>query len=164
MSMKPALLKVTGETTHSFAAREDNRPNINNRWHYHPEVEFIHFHRGAGTQFVGDSIKRFGPGDRVLVGSNLPHYWKYDDEHRYTDDGRPYSTVVHFFHDFWGDVFLNLPENRPVKNTWKQQNGAAGHWHRQGTYRRLSATNPPVRGATAHYTAPRSIGLHRQVP
>ena len=115
--MKPELLKVTSATTHSFSARHHNKPNINNRWHYHPEVELIHFHRGSGTQFVGDSIKRFSPGDMVLVGSNLPHYWKYDDEHQFTADEQPYSTVVHFFENFWGDNFLNLPENKSIKHT-----------------------------------------------
>jgi len=115
--MKPQLLKVTGETIHSFKARQDRQPNINNRWHYHPEIELIHFHKGAGTQFVGDHIKRFAPGDMVLVGRNLPHYWKYDDDLDQLADDKPYSTVIHFFDDFWGTVFLELPENKSIKAT-----------------------------------------------
>jgi len=114
--MKPQLLKVPNEVVHSFNTRQDSLPNINNRWHYHPEIELIHFHKGSGTQFVGDSIKRFGPGDVVLVGSNLPHYWKYDENVLYaTTDAQPYSTVIHFYPDFWGDRFLNLPENKAIK-------------------------------------------------
>jgi quercetin dioxygenase-like cupin family protein len=89
--MKPQLLKVTAEVTHSFSARQDMRTNINNRWHYHPEIELIHFHKGAGTQFIGDNIKRFGKGDIVLVGSNLPHYWKYDESAISPDNDKPYS-------------------------------------------------------------------------
>ena len=114
--MKPQLLKVPNEVVHSFNTRQDSLPNINNRWHYHPEIELIHFHKGSGTQFVGDRIKRFGPGDVVLVGSNLPHYWKYDENVLYaTTDAQPYSTVIHFYPDFWGDRFLNLPENKAIK-------------------------------------------------
>ncbi len=79
--MKPKLLKVPRTPTHSFSVREDRDPFINNRWHYHAEVELIVFHQGNGTQFVGDHIKRFQPGDIILVGSNLPHYWRYDDVH-----------------------------------------------------------------------------------
>jgi AraC-like DNA-binding protein len=115
--MKPELLRVTTETTHSFSARQDKRANINNRWHYHPEIELIHFRKGSGTQFVGDNIKRFGPGDIVLVGSNLPHYWKYDDSNTENDDKQPYSVVIHFFDSFWGNSFLNLPENKSIKTT-----------------------------------------------
>lgn len=115
--MKPQLLKVPNEVIHSFSARQDRQPNVNNRWHYHPEIELIHFHKGGGTQFVGDNITRFAPGDIVMVGSNLPHYWKYDESGPDESTGQPYSTVVHFYDNFWGDGFLNLPENKSVKTT-----------------------------------------------
>jgi AraC-like DNA-binding protein len=114
--MKPQLLKVVTGPHHSFSVRQDTLPYINNRWHYHPELELICFHHGTGTQFVGDHIKRFGPGDIVLVGSNLPHYWRYDDVFF---SGRKaetvYSTVIHFGPHFWGDSFLNLPETKSIK-------------------------------------------------
>ncbi len=75
LTMKPELLKVEASSVHSFSSRQDLVPNINNRLHYHPQLELIHFVEGKGTQFIGDSIKRFNSGDLVLVGSNLPHYW-----------------------------------------------------------------------------------------
>ena len=115
--MKPQLLKVNSEVTYSFRARQDRECNINNRWHYHPEVELIHFHKGSGTQFVGDSITRFSAGDMVLIGSNLPHHWKFDENEADAADSQPYSTVIHFFTNFLGDTFINLPENKVIKNT-----------------------------------------------
>ena len=115
--MKAKLLKVPRAPSHSFSVREDRDPFINNRWHYHAEVELIIFHQGSGTQFVGDHIKRFQPGDIILVGSNLPHYWRYDDVHFSEDAGRPvHSTVVHFSENFWGDAFLHLPELKPIRS------------------------------------------------
>ena len=118
--MKPQLLPVTTIPNRSFSIRKDSIPNINNRWHCHKEVELIHFHRGSGTQFVGDSIRRFTAGDVVLVGTNLPHYWYYDRHENETGEPpcppQPYSTVVHFTEDFWGAPFLALPENKPVKD------------------------------------------------
>jgi AraC-like DNA-binding protein len=115
--MKPKLLKVPKAPSHSFSVREDRDPFINNRWHYHSEVELIHFHQGAGTQFVGDHIKRFQAGDIILVGSNLPHYWRYD-EAWFTGDKafQVHSTVIHFSEDFWGERFLDLPETRPIRS------------------------------------------------
>ena len=115
--MKPQLLKVSYDTGHSFGIRKEMVPNINNRWHYHPEIELIHFHNGFGTQFIGDHISQFGPGDIVLVGCNLPHFWKYDDV-SFEDPAYnpPYSTVIHFFGDFIGERFLHLPESRHIKN------------------------------------------------
>jgi AraC-like DNA-binding protein len=115
--MKPKLLKVPKTPTHSFSVREDRDPFINNRWHYHAEVELIYFHQGSGTQFVGDHIKRFHSGDIILVGSNLPHYWRYDDAYFKGDkDMSVHSTVIHFSENFWGDPFLQLPETKPIKN------------------------------------------------
>jgi AraC-like DNA-binding protein len=115
--MKPQHLKIPNSADHSFSVRKDMIPNINNRWHYHTEIELICFHKGSGTQFVGDNIKRFVAGDIVLVGSDLPHYWRYDPP--YFDDAtskEPYSTVIHFYDNFMGERFLHLPETKPIKN------------------------------------------------
>src|ERR1700761_1397812 len=114
--MKPQLLKVTNNIINSFSIRRDTVPYINNHWHYHPEVELIYFKKGTGTKFIGDSIKRFQSGDVVLVGSYLPHYWRFDDA--YFSDGAKSSAdinVIHFNESFWGDHFLNLPENKSIK-------------------------------------------------
>jgi AraC-like DNA-binding protein len=116
--MKPQLLKVSTDPINSFSARQDNVPYINNRWHYHSEVELIHFKKGNGTQFIGDSIKRFRSGDIVLIGSNLPHYWRFDDV--YFDKDTPTAAdvrVIHFNEQFWGTAFLDLPENKIIKQT-----------------------------------------------
>ena len=115
--MEAQLLQVANSPNRSFSLRREAIPNINSRWHRHTEVELIHFHRGSGTQFVGDNIRRFGAGDVVLVGSDLPHYWHYDcdDRPEAADPGGPYATVVHFTENFWGDQFLSLPENACVR-------------------------------------------------
>lgn len=116
--MKPQLLKVSTTPVSSFSARQDNVPYINNRWHYHKEVELVHFKSGNGTQFIGDSIKRFRPGDVVMIGSNLPHYWRFDDMYFDPDiDVSANVNVIHFDEMFWGETFLNLPENKVIKTT-----------------------------------------------
>jgi hypothetical protein len=89
---------------------------VNNRWHYHPEVELIHFRKGEGTQFIGDNIKRFKAGDVVLVGAHLPHYWRFDDGY-FEENGKQHADVrvAHFCENFWGNEFLHLPENANIK-------------------------------------------------
>ena len=114
--MRPQLLKVSKDSQHSFSVRRDLVPYINNRWHYHAEIELIHFNKGEGTQFIGDSIKQFKAGDVVLVGSNLPHYWRFDDI--YFEEDAAVSAdvrVAHFCQDFWGSQFLEIPENIHIK-------------------------------------------------
>src|SRR5689334_14871172 len=114
--MRPQLLKVTKGPGHSFSIRRDLVPHVNNRWHYHSEVELIHFEKGEGTQFIGDSINRFKAGDVVIIGSNLPHYWRFDDV--YFEENSPAVAdvrVVHFTENFWGNSFLDVPEMACIK-------------------------------------------------
>lgn len=111
--MKPQLLKVPLTLECSFSVRQDVVSYFYNRWHYHPEVEILHIEQGNGTQFVGDSIQNFQAGDVLLIGPNLPHYWRCDSA--YFDNRKDLfakATVVHFQENFWGDGFLHLPENR----------------------------------------------------
>ncbi len=109
--MKPQIIKVWKNETYSFSARQDKIPNINCSWHCHPELELIYFHRGKGTQFIGDKVGKFEGGNIVLLGSNLPHFWRYEDcEENKKKDAGPYATVIHFNENFWGDKFINLPE------------------------------------------------------
>ncbi|WP_134089283.1 AraC family transcriptional regulator [Olivibacter sp. XZL3] len=114
--MKPQLLKLSTAPTQSFSIRQDFVPYINNRWHYHAEVELIHFYRGKGTQFIGDQINHFHAGDIVLVGSQLPHYWRFDEHYfDHQNDDTADVRVVHFNEHFWGKDFLELPENIAIK-------------------------------------------------
>ena len=114
--MKPQLLKVQNGHGHSFSVRQDLVPYVNNQWHYHSEVELIHFKKGEGTQFIGDNIKRFKSGDVVIVGSNLPHYWRFDDKYFIEDTQENADVrVAHFAENFWGENFLYLPENNNLK-------------------------------------------------
>lgn len=114
--MRPQLLKVSKDPQQSFSVRQDLVPYINNRWHYHAEVELLHFKEGSGTQFIGDSIQQFREGDVVLVGANLPHYWRFDDIY-FEEDSQAAADVrvAHFCEDFWGSQFLDLPENLHIK-------------------------------------------------
>ncbi|HTN36684.1 MAG TPA: AraC family transcriptional regulator [Arachidicoccus sp.] len=123
--MKAQQLKVATSADRSFSVRRDQVPYVNNRWHYHSEVELIHFRYGEGMQFVGDSMMRFTAGDVVLIGSNLPHYWRFDevyfDEKAMMDSQTAAGfkadvTVTHFKDNFWGPAFLDLPENTNIKS------------------------------------------------
>lgn len=127
--MKPHLLKVLQNPLSSFNVRQDRVPYINNHWHYHAEAELIHFKKGKGTQFIGDHIQNFQDEDVILVGPNLPHYWRFDDIYFKNDpeicaDVR----VAHFCEDFWGKAFLNLPENKAIQSVLeKSRRGIVVH-------------------------------------
>ncbi len=115
--MKPQLLKVTTDLIHSFSARKDTVADTNSHWHYHPEIELIYFAKGKGMQFIGDSIQSFSSGDVLLVGSNVPHYWRFDAT---GEENSVDVSVIHFNEDFWGSPFLDLPELKDIKKLLQQ--------------------------------------------
>ncbi|MBO7742993.1 helix-turn-helix domain-containing protein [Paenibacillus sp. MWE-103] len=44
-----------------------------NRWHYHPEVEFVALHEGGMTMRTPGREYRLAPGDVVVIGSSRLH-------------------------------------------------------------------------------------------
>lgn len=99
----------------SFSIRRDVVLYFYDRWHYHPELELVHIEQGSGTQFVGDNIQSFQSGDLILIGPNLPHYWRCDEKYfRGQSDLYAQATVLHFSQDIFGDIFLNQPENKGI--------------------------------------------------
>lgn len=78
------------------------------RWNYHPEHEVHLIQHGTGRYVVGDRISTFGPGQLVLVGSNLPHHWISDLEPGARIAERD---VVFQFHPRWlADCQRLMPE------------------------------------------------------
>ncbi|MCF1713719.1 AraC family transcriptional regulator [Flavihumibacter sp. RY-1] len=115
--MNPKLLKVVPKINHSFSVRRDVVPYFYNHWHFHPELELLLVEKGSGIQFIGDSILSFKKGDLILVGSNLPHYWRCDDAHFEAGSKlKAIALVAHFREEFWGQDFLELPENKKIKD------------------------------------------------
>lgn len=84
-------------------------PGFDTPWHFHPEIELTCIVRGDGQRFVGDSIETFGPGDLVLLGPNLPHYWCSSTRPR-ASSRMSHSLVIQFLDDFLGIGFLEVPE------------------------------------------------------
>lgn len=115
--MKPQLIKMSADNLHSFSVRQDRVPHFLKNLHYHAEVEFVLIDKGSGTHFIGDNINRFSEGDLYLIGSNLPHCWRCDDIYF---ENRPHlfaeAKVVHFLENYWGKQFIDLPENKLIKD------------------------------------------------
>jgi len=113
--VKPQLLKVPKGLQQSFSIRRDVVLYFYNRWHYHPELELVHIEQGSGTQFIGDNIQNFQSGDLILIGPNLPHYWRCDEKY-FVGNTNLYAqaTVLHFSENIFGEAFLSLPENKAI--------------------------------------------------
>lgn len=99
----------------SFAFRAFELPAFDSPWHFHPEIELTLVTAGSGRRFVGDHIAEYGPGDLVLLGPELPHYW-YSNSSGGGEELISRSLVVQFLPGFLGEAFFELPELDAVRN------------------------------------------------
>jgi len=91
----------------------------NHSWHYHPECELTYIIKGEGTRFIGDAVQRFGPGDLIFSGPNLPHCWTNDDKDN-SDPDRNDLLVLQFKPDCLGSDFLNSPGAQSLNTLFKE--------------------------------------------
>ena len=87
-------------------------------WHFHPECELTLIVSSSGLRHVGDSIEPFYEGDLVLLGSNVPHFWKNDGPSA-SRHSMASSVVIQFREDFLGVDFWKKPEFAKVARMLK---------------------------------------------
>lgn len=109
--MLAQLEKVSLGVGESFACRRFRTKRFTSPLHFHPECELTYIETGHGLRFVGDSIERFEPGDLVLLGPGLPHYW--DNPPDWGNGAN--SIVVQFLESAFGERWLDAPEMRGVR-------------------------------------------------
>jgi len=115
--MKPILVRERNTLDTSIEFDGDEYDYFYNPWHYHPEMELTLIIKSFGQRQVGDSIENFGPGDLVLVGSNLPHVWKNDEVFLQKNSRmKAQAIVVKFLPDFAGKNFFNCLEMNRIRH------------------------------------------------
>ncbi len=113
--MKPHLMKIHLEAEHSFSVRHDIASHFYNHWHYHPELELVHIIKGSGRQFIGDHIHHFKANDMILLGADLPHWFRSDEKFlRKQSTLQTEAIIVHFTPGCLGGDFFKLPENKDL--------------------------------------------------
>ena len=118
--MKPLLLKVGESDLSSFDIRHERSPYFDNPWHYHPEFELALVLKSSGLRFIGDNIEPFTANDLVLLGANLPHYWRNEECHYQSQKKAAEAIILRFRLEAWGRGLLEAPEMRPIYELMKQ--------------------------------------------
>jgi len=94
-------------------------PHFTFPWHFHSEFELLYVIEGTGTSFVADNIEEFKAGDLVLMGSNLPHFWRSSETSDNTVLNVKYA-VIQLPDDFFKDQINNYPEFYLIGNLLKR--------------------------------------------
>lgn len=113
--MKPELELITGPTQHSFIIKQvdrQNRPTLNEAWHFHPEIEICFTLKSSGRRFVGNIISDYKEGDLVMFGPNLPH--------GFTTNLNTSQLVIQMSEHFLGNEFMARPELAPIRSLFNR--------------------------------------------
>jgi AraC-like DNA-binding protein len=113
--MQPVFQKIEANINHSFYVEQVKFQYFPNPLQFHPEIEILYVIHGSGTRFVGDSVDRFGPGELVMIGQNVPHLW-YSDEKYIKGNSNLFSEVIFilFKKEIFGEQFWQLPESKSI--------------------------------------------------
>ncbi|MDP9041033.1 MAG: AraC family transcriptional regulator [Bacteroidota bacterium] len=97
--------------------RKDVGRDMLNNWHYHPEIELLFIKRSSGTWLIGDHIGHFKSGDIVLLGADLPHCFRHEND-SIIKGGE--TICVKILPELLGDAFLSLPEAKMIKELFSK--------------------------------------------
>lgn len=102
--------KIVADEQQSFLWRNVTSKQFLAPYHYHPEFEIIHIHRGTGRRLVSGSIAHFGPGDLVFIAPDVPHMWRVAPK-------CPQAEVfyIQFRPEFMGPDFFKQPEMQSIR-------------------------------------------------
>lgn len=91
-------------------------PHFTYPWHFHSQYEFIYVLESYGTRFVADNIDNFRPGDLVLLGTNLPHFWKSDEAfHQGDPDLKVKAVILQFHAELFREEFDKYADFQTIK-------------------------------------------------
>lgn len=84
--------------------------------HHHAEIEIVLITEGHGKRFVNDSMESFGPGDLVVIGSNIPHFHLSDKSYYQDNDLKCGSCVIQFAPNILPDNMGDMHEFANIKS------------------------------------------------
>jgi AraC-like DNA-binding protein len=110
--MQPWFETVTIPPDRSWLLFDRQLPAFPFNWHYHPQFELTLTVGSRGVRFVGDHVERYGDGDLVLLGPNLPHAWQSE---ALIGENRLHRAIVCWFTPAWIEGLTALmPEYAPL--------------------------------------------------
>lgn len=113
--MRPQFHKLPLSTDSSFLFMCWECNYFDKPWHFHKDYELVLIDKTEGTRFIGDHVSHFKDGDLALIGPNIPHLYR-NNENYYKNKGLVAKSIfIHFTDDFLGKPFFDLPEMKLVR-------------------------------------------------
>lgn len=130
----------------SFLAERRKNPYFGSNWHYHDEFELLYIIKGSGVRVVGDHMSQFAEKQLVLIGSNLPHLFRNEED----DTSEVDYIVIKFLNHLNGISLFQIPELKLINQLLKHSaRGILFNLDTQDKVKRklirLSKSNGPIK-------------------
>lgn len=106
--MKAHLEHLNAIEGSSFMCKKVKLHHFDSPFHFHPEYELTYIQKSEGQRFVGNHFETFYEGDLLLIGKDVPHCWK--NENNIPANHEAEAIVVQFGENFLGKDFFYKPE------------------------------------------------------
>ncbi|WP_020527510.1 AraC family transcriptional regulator [Flexithrix dorotheae] len=114
--MKIHPFKIPKNSGASFDIQVEKGTHLYDFLHNHQELQLTLLVKSSGTLFIGEYVGDFNDGDMFIIGSNVPHLFKNDQEYYEHKDLKAHSIHIFFDPQVLGNTFLELPEFKDVQH------------------------------------------------
>lgn len=111
--MKAHFEHLSAIEGNSFKCKKVKLHHFDSPFHFHPEYELTYIQKSEGQRFVGNHFETFYEGDLLLIGKDIPHCWK--NENNIPANHKAEAIVVQFREEFLGRDFFYKPELTNIK-------------------------------------------------
>ncbi|MCH7396458.1 AraC family transcriptional regulator [Belliella sp. DSM 107340] len=114
--MKPLLYQVARNIDEPVRVLKECHQHFYDNLHFHSEYQIMTIIEGKGTYFIGDSFGNFNSGDTFIIGANLPHFFRSNQEYYSPENGLLSQNIsILFSPDALGEKFKDLQEFHVIK-------------------------------------------------
>ena len=96
--------------------QEDHEWLFYDQLHQHEELQISYIVKGSGTLIVSEAISSYSEGDVFVIGGNVPHVFKSDQDL----PEKSFMKSVFFTQTAFGDDFFNLSETEVFRGFFER--------------------------------------------
>ncbi|PWH83543.1 AraC family transcriptional regulator [Algibacter marinivivus] len=108
--MKVLPFKIPKPDDDALVYQVDFGTSFYDKLHQHKEIQISYIVEGYGTLVVGDSINDYTKNDVIIIGGNVPHVFKSEQN----DSSNFHMISLFFTRESFGSLFFDLEELKEV--------------------------------------------------